>query len=63
LDSVCKGVPDPIRAFAAYRKGDVAIAFVHEPDYFSTRSSSHLSTYSFPVTAMVAKFEFRHWAP
>jgi predicted MPP superfamily phosphohydrolase len=36
LDSVCKGVPDPIRAFAAYRKGDVAIALVHEPDYFST---------------------------
>jgi len=36
LDSICKGVPDPIRAFAAYRKGDVAIALVHEPDYFPT---------------------------
>jgi hypothetical protein len=36
LDSVCKGEPDPIRAFAAYRKGDAAIALVHEPDYFST---------------------------
>jgi hypothetical protein len=36
LDSVCEGEPDPIRAFAAYRKGDVAIALVHEPDYFAT---------------------------
>jgi uncharacterized protein len=36
LDSVWKGVPDPIRAFGGYREGDVAVAFVHEPDYFPT---------------------------
>lgn len=36
LDSVWKGVPDPIRACAGYRQGDLAIALVHEPDYFPT---------------------------
>jgi predicted MPP superfamily phosphohydrolase len=34
LDSVLGGVPDPIRAFGSYREGDVALALVHEPDYF-----------------------------
>ena len=36
LDSVWKGAPDPIRAFAGYRDGNVALALVHEPDYFLT---------------------------
>jgi len=36
LDSVWKGTPDPIRAFAGYREGDIALALVHEPDYFPT---------------------------
>jgi predicted MPP superfamily phosphohydrolase len=36
LDSVWKGAPDPIRAFAGYREGDIALALVHEPDYFPT---------------------------
>jgi uncharacterized protein len=36
LDSVCTGVPDPIRAFAAWRETDTALALVHEPDYFLT---------------------------
>jgi uncharacterized protein len=36
LDSVCRGVPDPRSAFAAYCSGNVAIALVHEPDYFPT---------------------------
>jgi uncharacterized protein len=34
LDSVLEGVPDPIRAFGSYREGDMALALVHEPDYF-----------------------------
>jgi uncharacterized protein len=34
LDSVVRGVPDPIRAFGTYRGADVALALVHEPDYF-----------------------------
>jgi predicted MPP superfamily phosphohydrolase len=34
LDSILRGVPDPIRAFGGYREGDVALALVHEPDYF-----------------------------
>jgi predicted MPP superfamily phosphohydrolase len=36
LDSVCTGVPDPIRSFAGCRKTDTALALVHEPDYFPT---------------------------
>jgi uncharacterized protein len=36
LDSVCTGVPDPIRAFAGCRETDTALALVHEPDYFPT---------------------------
>jgi uncharacterized protein len=36
LDSVWRGVPDPIRAFGGYREGDVALGLVHEPDYFPT---------------------------
>jgi predicted MPP superfamily phosphohydrolase len=36
LDSVWRGVPDPIRAFGSWREGDVALALVHEPDYFPT---------------------------
>jgi uncharacterized protein len=36
LDSVCTGVPDPIRAFAGCRNTDTALALVHEPDYFPT---------------------------
>jgi uncharacterized protein len=36
LDSVWRGVPDPVSAFAAYREGSVALALVHEPDYFPT---------------------------
>lgn len=36
LDSVTKGVPDPIRAFAGCRETGVALALVHEPDYFPT---------------------------
>ena len=35
LDSVLGGVPDPIRAFGSCREGNVALALVHEPDYFS----------------------------
>jgi len=34
LDSVWRGVPDPIRGFAGCRDGSVALALVHEPDYF-----------------------------
>ena len=34
LDSVLGGVPDPMRAFGSYRAADVALALVHEPDYF-----------------------------
>jgi uncharacterized protein len=34
LDSVLEGVPDPIGAFGGYREGDLALALVHEPDYF-----------------------------
>jgi predicted MPP superfamily phosphohydrolase len=34
LESVLRGVPDPIRAFGGYREGDVALTLVHEPDYF-----------------------------
>jgi uncharacterized protein len=36
LDSVLGGVPDPIRALGSYREGNVALALVHEPDYFPT---------------------------
>ena len=36
LDSVWRGAPDPIRAFCNYREGGVALALVHEPDYFPT---------------------------
>jgi predicted MPP superfamily phosphohydrolase len=36
LDSVWRGAPDPIQAFAGYREGDIALALVHEPDYFPT---------------------------
>jgi predicted MPP superfamily phosphohydrolase len=36
LDSVWKGEPDPNRAFAGCRQTDVALALVHEPDYFPT---------------------------
>ena len=36
LGSVWRGMPDPIRAFANYREGNVALAVVHEPDYFPT---------------------------
>jgi uncharacterized protein len=36
LDSIYQGDPDPAKAFAAYHEGNVAIALVHEPDYFST---------------------------
>jgi predicted MPP superfamily phosphohydrolase len=36
LDSVWGGIPDPKRAFAGCRKNDVALALVHEPDYFPT---------------------------
>jgi len=36
LDSVCTGVPDPIRAFAGCRETDIGVALVHEPDYFPT---------------------------
>jgi predicted MPP superfamily phosphohydrolase len=36
LDSIYAGAPDPAKAFAAYRNGNVAIALVHEPDYFPT---------------------------
>jgi uncharacterized protein len=36
LDSVCTGVPDPIRSFAGCREIDTALALVHEPDYFPT---------------------------
>jgi predicted MPP superfamily phosphohydrolase len=36
LDSVCTGVPVPIRSFAGCRKTDTALALVHEPDYFPT---------------------------
>lgn len=36
LDSIWRGAPDPIRAFAGYREGDIALALVHEPDYFPT---------------------------
>jgi uncharacterized protein len=36
LDSVWKGVPDPIRSFAGCRETDTAVALVHEPDYFPT---------------------------
>jgi uncharacterized protein len=36
LDSVWRGTPDPIRAFAGSREGDIALALVHEPDYFPT---------------------------
>jgi predicted MPP superfamily phosphohydrolase len=36
LDSVCTGVPDPIRAFTGCRETDTALALVHEPDYFQT---------------------------
>jgi predicted MPP superfamily phosphohydrolase len=36
LDSVWRGVPDPVRAFAGYREGNLALAVVHEPDYFPT---------------------------
>jgi uncharacterized protein len=36
LDSVLKGMPDPARAFAAWRDTDTALAVVHEPDYFPT---------------------------
>ena len=31
LGSVWRGMPDPIRAFANYREGNVALAVVHEP--------------------------------
>jgi hypothetical protein len=34
LDSVCTGAPDPIRAFDGCRETDMALAPVHEPDYF-----------------------------
>jgi predicted MPP superfamily phosphohydrolase len=34
LDSVWKGAPDPIRAFAGCRETDTALALVHEPDHF-----------------------------
>jgi hypothetical protein len=33
---VWKGAPDPTRAFAGYRESDIALALVHEPDYFPT---------------------------
>ena len=51
LDSVLEGVPDPIRAFGSYREGDVALALVHEPDYFpilvrTTRTDVQLSGHS-----------------
>jgi uncharacterized protein len=36
LDSVWRGVPDPTSAFAGHREGGVALALVHEPDYFPT---------------------------
>lgn len=36
LDSIWRGAPDPIRAFAGYRQGNIALALVHEPDYFPT---------------------------
>ena len=36
LDSAWRGVPDPIRAFGGYREGGMALALVHEPDYFPT---------------------------
>ena len=36
LDSVWRGAPDPIQAFADYREGDIALALVLEPDYFPT---------------------------
>jgi len=36
LDSIWRGVPDPMCAFAGYREGNVALALVHEPDYFPT---------------------------
>jgi predicted MPP superfamily phosphohydrolase len=36
LDSICTGVPDPIRAFAGCRESDIGVALVHEPDYFPT---------------------------
>jgi predicted MPP superfamily phosphohydrolase len=36
LDSVCTGVPDPVRSFAGCRETDTALALVHEPDYFPT---------------------------
>src|SRR5258708_22429714 len=36
LDSIWRGAPDPIRAFAGYRQGDIPLALVHEPDYFPT---------------------------
>jgi predicted MPP superfamily phosphohydrolase len=36
LDSVCTGMPDPIRSFAGCRETDMALALVHEADYFPT---------------------------
>jgi predicted MPP superfamily phosphohydrolase len=36
LDSIWRGAPDPIRAFAGHRAGDIALTLVHEPDYFPT---------------------------
>jgi uncharacterized protein len=36
LDSVWRGTPDPTRAFTGYRTGNIALALVHEPDYFQT---------------------------
>jgi predicted MPP superfamily phosphohydrolase len=36
LDSVWRGMPDPLRAFGGYREGGVALGLVHEPDYFPT---------------------------
>ena len=36
LDSICTGVPDPIRAFAGCRESDIGVAPVHELDYFPT---------------------------
>ena len=61
LDSICEGVPDPIRAFAAHRKGDVAIALIHEPDYFSTMVQLTPVDSSFPATATAVRFGFRRW--
>jgi uncharacterized protein len=34
LDAVLGGITDPIRAFGGYREGNLALALMHEPDFF-----------------------------